>query len=107
MVNYPKHDIKQEPDVRKILGDRNKTKTEETFGPDVGLYEETDECDLGNSGHEIWLVKLPRFIKDRWDDIPLDSEEVIELGTVRINKHDPTVSPPPISASLLLWYVTF
>lgn len=59
--------------------------------PDVNLYEETDECDLENSDQMIWLVKLPSFVQDHWNDIPSDSEEVIELGTVLINRHDPNV----------------
>lgn len=77
---YSKTALKQEPRAEKP-----------TFEPDVDVYEETDECDLENSGQMIWLVKLPQFIQDRWDNIPSDSEEVIELGTVLINKTDPTV----------------
>lgn len=72
----------------------NKTKAkagELASEPDVNIYEETDECDLENSDQMIWLVKLPSFVQDYWNGIPSDSEEVIELGTVLINRHDPNV----------------
>lgn len=72
---------------------------ESTSEPDVDLYEETDECNLEHSEQIIWLVKLPTFIQDHWNDIPSDSEEVIELGTVLVNKHDRNVGYVPPTPS--------
>lgn len=90
-MTYSKIDIKQEPDKGVLKDNQGKAKAGELAESDVDLYEETDECDLENSEQMIWLVKLPQFVQDRWDDIPSGSEEVIELGTVLINKRDPNV----------------
>lgn len=95
-MTYPKTGIKKEPVTGTPQENLRKFKVEElTSEPYADLYEETDECDLENSEQVIWLVKLPQFVQDRWDDIPSDSEEVIELGTVLINKHDSRVGPVP------------
>lgn len=100
-MTYSKPDIRKEPDERIPKDNQSKVKVERlTSELDVNLYEETDECDLENSEQMIWLVKLPQFIQDRWDDIPSDSEEVIELGTVLINKHDPNVRYAPTPGPL-------
>lgn len=98
--NYSKPSTKQETGEGTPQDSQIKFKVaigESTTEPDVDLYEETDECDLEHSEQMIWLVKLPPFIQDHWDDIPSDSEEVVELGTVLVNKHDPNVGhvPPP------------
>lgn len=96
-MTYSKPDIGKKPDE----GIPKEGLTSEL---DVNLYEETDECDLENSEQMIWLVKLPQFIQDRWDDIPSNSEEVIELGTVLINKHDPNVgyaTTPPVPSLIM------
>lgn len=97
-MTYSKIDIKQEPDKGVLKDNQGKAKVGELAESDVDLYEETDECDLENSEQMIWLVKLPQFVQDRWDDIPSDSEEVIELGTVLINKRDPNVVYVPTLA---------
>lgn len=69
-------------------------KNEKTDDLDADIYEETDECDLRYAKNRVWLIKIPKFLQESWEDIPSDLEEQIELGTVLINKHDPSVTPP-------------
>ncbi|TGZ83306.1 transcription initiation factor IIF, beta subunit [Ascodesmis nigricans] len=75
--------IKPDPDIN--------IKTEPTGAPptikpepvdDDSLYEDAGDLDLSAGTRDIWLVKLPAFITERWKDI--DDDEEITLGTVKI-----------------------
>ncbi|CAB4256721.1 similar to Saccharomyces cerevisiae YGR005C TFG2 TFIIF (Transcription Factor II) middle subunit [Maudiozyma barnettii] len=49
------------------------------------VYEESLDLDLGQSSRQIWLVRLPMFLAEKWRD--RNSLHGQELGKIRINKN--------------------
>lgn len=46
-------------------------------------YEDAGDLDMTN-GHQMgWLIKIPKYLYERWDEI--DDDEEITLGEVLIN----------------------
>lgn len=41
------------------------------------------ELDMSNSGRGVWLVKVPKYIANKWEKAPGD----IEVGKLRIAKY--------------------
>lgn len=48
------------------------------------VYEESLDLDLAQSSRQIWLVRLPKFLAEKWRD--RSSLHGQELGKIRINK---------------------
>lgn len=53
---------------------------------DDELYEDAGDLDVSSGGRDVWLVKLPAFLAERWRDI--DDDEEITLGVVKIPPAD-------------------
>lgn len=49
------------------------------------VYEESLDLDLGQSSRQIWLVRLPMFLAEKWRD--RSNLHGQELGKIRINKN--------------------
>ena len=68
-------------------------KTEPGFKTELGhagndeLYEDAGDLDLSNGDRAVWLVKLPQFLAERWNDINEDEE--IVLGAVKVDRNAP------------------
>jgi transcription initiation factor TFIIF subunit beta len=68
--------IKTEPDIKSEPIDM---KLEED---DEGLYEETGDLDMTLASTGVWLVKVPNWLMERWNEI--DDDEEIQIGTIRV-----------------------
>ncbi|WBW72485.1 transcription factor TFIIF complex beta subunit Tfg2 [Schizosaccharomyces osmophilus] len=54
---------------------------------DDDRYEDdTGDLDLGQLGSRVWLVKVPRFLMEKWDAIPDDDRA--NLGCVRVKNDE-------------------
>ena len=53
------------------------------------------ELDLSNAGRGVWLVKVPKYIANKWEKAPGN----IEVGKLKITKYVFTV--------VLSWYQKF
>ncbi|AAS53873.1 AFR502Cp [Eremothecium gossypii ATCC 10895] len=76
-------------------GDEYLSQGEEVFdGNDIEnnerkIYEESLDLDLSTSDRRIWLVRLPKFLAEKWrDPRNLNGQE---LGKIRINKRDQSI----------------
>ncbi|CAI4491633.1 ACH_G0020050.mRNA.1.CDS.1 [Saccharomyces cerevisiae] len=73
-----------------ISGDEYLSQEEEVFdGNDIEnnetkVYEESLDLDLGRSNRQVWLVRLPMFLAEKWRD--RNNLHGQELGKIRINK---------------------
>lgn len=72
-------------------GDEYLSQDEEVFdGNDIEnnetrIYEESLDLDLTNSGRQVWLVRLPKFLAEKWrHKSNLNGQE---LGKIRIDKN--------------------
>lgn len=74
----PDPEVKREPSVAPSI-------KPDPYADDDSLYEDAGDLDLSTGNRDIWLVKLPQYIAERWRDI--DDDEEITLGVVKI--------PPP------------
>lgn len=50
---------------------------------DEDLYEDAGDLDMARGDKAVWLVKLPSFVAERWNEI--DEDEEIVLGVVKVN----------------------
>ena len=66
-----------------IMADPNNHDVDALFEDDPGPIEEEDvgELDLGNMETKVWLVKIPKFLAAKWNNLDSDG---VELGNVRI-----------------------
>ena len=76
-------------------GDDYLSQDEEVFdGNDIEnnetkVYEESLDLDLQNAQRQVWLVRLPMFLAEKWrGKSNLNGQE---LGKIRINKNDQTI----------------
>lgn len=70
-----KQEVKQEDvDMANVKGE---------MSDDEELYEDAGDLDMAPGGKAVWLVKLPSFVAERWNDI--DEDEEIVLGVVKVN----------------------
>ncbi|SCU87303.1 LAMI_0D05534g1_1 [Lachancea mirantina] len=76
-------------------GDDYLSQDEEVFdGNDIEnnetkVYEESLDLNLDNSSKQIWLVRLPRFLAEKWrNKSNLDGQE---LGKIRISKNNQNI----------------
>ncbi|SCU87531.1 LAFA_0E07294g1_1 [Lachancea sp. 'fantastica'] len=76
-------------------GDEYLSQDEEVFdGNDIEdnetrVYEESLDLDITNSGRQVWLVRLPKFLAEKWrHKSNLNGQE---LGKIRINKDSQTI----------------
>ncbi|AET37672.1 transcription factor IIF subunit TFG2 Ecym_1446 [Eremothecium cymbalariae DBVPG len=76
-------------------GDEYLSQGEEVFdGNDIEnnerkIYEESLDLDLKDSDRRIWLVRLPKFLSEKWRDPKnLNGQE---LGRIKINKKDQSI----------------
>ncbi|KAH8149625.1 uncharacterized protein LAJ45_06256 [Morchella importuna] len=53
---------------------------------DDELYEDAGDLDMVEGSKAVWLVKLPSFVAERWNDI--DEDEEIVLGVVKVNPNN-------------------
>ncbi|SCU82346.1 LADA_0C04610g1_1 [Lachancea dasiensis] len=73
-------------------GDEYLSQDEEVFdgndieGNETRIYEESLDLDLKGSGRQVWLVRLPKFLAEKWRH--KSSLNGQELGKIRINKDD-------------------
>lgn len=71
-------------------GDEYMSQEEEVFdGNDIEnnenkVYEESLDLDLSRSSRQVWLVRLPMFLAEKWRD--RNNIHGQELGKIRINK---------------------
>ncbi|KAK7204808.1 transcription initiation factor IIF, beta subunit [Myxozyma melibiosi] len=49
---------------------------------DEDVYEDSGDLDMSAAGHKVWLVRMPKFLRDRWLEMGSDGRD---LGTVRLN----------------------
>lgn len=68
------------------------------------LYEDAGDLDMTNSEQNVWLVKLPKWLMERWHE--LDDDEEIKIGEVKVaqvpdgNKLRLTLSDHPVNKDL-------
>lgn len=73
-----------------VSGDEYLSQEEEVFdGNDIEnnetkVYEESLDLDLERSARQVWLVRLPMFLAEKWRD--RGNLYGQELGKIRINK---------------------
>ncbi|CAI4062066.1 hypothetical protein SKDZ_07G2580 [Saccharomyces kudriavzevii ZP591] len=73
-----------------VSGDEYLSQEEEVFdGNDIEnnetkVYEESLDLDLERSSRQVWLVRLPMFLAEKWRD--RNNLHGQELGKIRINK---------------------
>ncbi|CAZ85590.1 unnamed protein product [Tuber melanosporum] len=75
--------IKPDPDVKIEDAD---IKAEVLDADDDELYEDAGDLDMSKGDKAVWLVKLPSFVAERWNEID-DNEEIV-LGVVKVNPKD-------------------
>jgi len=75
--------IKPDPDVKIEDAD---IKAEVSDVDDDELYEDAGDLDMSKGDKAVWLVKLPSFVAERWNEID-DNEEIV-LGVVKVNPKD-------------------
>lgn len=75
--------IKPDPDVKLEDAD---IKAEVSDVDDDELYEDAGDLDMSKGDKAVWLVKLPSFVAERWNEID-DNEEIV-LGVVKVNPKD-------------------
>ena len=46
-------------------------------------YEDAGDLDMSNGDRGLWLVKLPKYLLEKWET--LDDEEEIDLGTIYLS----------------------
>jgi hypothetical protein len=51
-----------------------------SFG--IKMLHEINELDLTNANRRLWLVKVPKYIAERWEKIPDDTD----IGTLAVTK---------------------
>jgi transcription initiation factor TFIIF subunit beta len=89
--------IKTEPGIKLEPGTAPQIKPEPGVSPaaikhdpdlyeDDELYEDPGDLDISSGGRAVWLVKLPSFVAERWNEI--DDDEEITLGYVKVNNSD-------------------
>lgn len=72
----------------------------EVIDDDDDNYEDSMDLDLSNSGKKMWLVRLPRFLMDKWKDVDKISGQ--ELGKVRIKTNTQNDGRAPWKVKLVL-----
>lgn len=76
-------------------GDEYLSQGEEVFdGNDIEnnegkIYEESLDLNLSNADKRIWLVRLPKFLSDKWRNPKTLNGQ--ELGKIMINKRDQSI----------------
>lgn len=55
---------------------------------DDELYEDAGDLDMTHGDDAVWLVKLPSFVAERWNEI--EEEEEICLGYIKVRANDQT-----------------
>ncbi|KAF9094795.1 hypothetical protein BGX29_002842 [Mortierella sp. GBA35] len=96
MSDTEKPSRKRPADFEELFDDGEETK--ETFESEDEMVDEdgnvVGDLDLTKSETQAWLVKIPKFLADRWSTV---NEEGINLGKVRIfnqtNPNDPNAAP--------------
>ncbi|KAG0037274.1 hypothetical protein BGZ82_002819 [Podila clonocystis] len=74
------------------------TETKESYESEDEVVDEdgnvVGDLDLSKAGTQAWLVKIPKFLADRWSTV---NKEGVDLGKVRIfretNPNDPNAAP--------------
>ena len=101
--------IKREPGTRPNAPSATTNNTGNANGNGIAYTRREDdaaEFDLSQQNNKIWLVRLPKFLYDRW----ASAEPGAELGSMRINETNrremrivttvpPPAPPPPPSAN--------
>jgi transcription initiation factor TFIIF subunit beta len=80
--------------------DRSNPEVEALFEDDPGeglVGDEDDDLKLDNADTKVWLVKVPKFLFERWNTI---DEDNINLGSVRIYTKPPKGQTSTISLVL-------
>lgn len=49
---------------------------------DDDLYEDAGDLDMLQGETGVWLVKMPKWVMERWHEI--DDDEEIQIGTVKV-----------------------
>ncbi|CEP61767.1 transcription factor IIF subunit TFG2 LALA0_S04e00188g [Lachancea lanzarotensis] len=88
-------DAKPEKSAGNESGDEYLSQDEEVFdGNDIEdnetrVYEESLDLDISTSARQVWLVRLPKFLAEKWrHKSNLNGQE---LGKIRINKDSQTI----------------
>ncbi|TIA88917.1 hypothetical protein E3P99_02332 [Wallemia hederae] len=66
----------------------------EDISEDIGTEVFADEAiNFDDSDNKVWLIKIPKFLKERWESV---DEDALELGTLRVyNDNTVKVLLPP------------
>lgn len=59
-------------------------------GEEDEAYEDSLDLDMTKEGTKVWLVRLPKFLMDKWRDVESNSGK--ELGKVRICNSNPNAN---------------
>lgn len=49
---------------------------------DEDVYEDSGDLDMAAADNKVWLVRIPKFLRDRWIEMGSSGQD---LGTVRLN----------------------
>ncbi|KAK9453009.1 transcription initiation factor IIF, beta subunit [Dipodascopsis uninucleata] len=59
----------------------------ENDGNEDDVYEDSGDLDLSSSGTKVWLVRMPKFLRDRW--VEMEDKGDQDLGTIRLRQDNP------------------
>ncbi|KAK9466916.1 transcription initiation factor IIF, beta subunit [Lipomyces arxii] len=51
------------------------------------MYEDSGDLDMAAAGTKVWLVRMPKFLRDRW--LEMEDAGSDDLGTVRLRQDKP------------------
>ncbi|KAH7108509.1 transcription initiation factor IIF, beta subunit [Auriculariales sp. MPI-PUGE-AT-0066] len=67
-------------------------------GPREQEPDPEEEMNLSQAGNDVWLVKMPKFLLQRWSSV---TEAGVKLGTIRVyEQHDPVTNMPRVEILL-------
>ncbi|KAK9446956.1 transcription initiation factor IIF, beta subunit-domain-containing protein [Limtongia smithiae] len=52
-------------------------------GEDSDVYEDSGDLDLHELNTKVWLVRMPKFLRDKWMEMDSDGQD---LGTIRLRQ---------------------
>ncbi|GMM33694.1 transcription factor IIF subunit [Saccharomycopsis crataegensis] len=78
------------PEVKKEVTDFNEIyKNQPADSVIVDGKKESLNLELHNASKQVWLVKLPKFLAGKWNDVEAIAGQ--EIGKLRINKNQPAM----------------
>lgn len=79
----------EKPDDKYLSGEEEVFDGNDIENNERRIYEESLDLDLNNHKKRIWLVRLPKFLSEKWKN--QENLKGQELGKIRINKKDKSI----------------